>query len=260
VRARARKRLAKESGRSVAEDIFPKLAASSEESHFIKDQLPAIFHWKGHRPGEIAKVVERAFVNYRETLLPATRLLLDRFEIKDAAIKVVGVGSVGTRCWVLLLMAGEDDPFFLQVKEARTSVLEPFAGKSVFANHGQRVVNGYRIMQPYSDAFLGWTTSELGRHYFIRQLRDIKLSAAVELFDAATMMLYGKWCGRALALAHARGGDAAVLSGYLGKGDVFDKALVRFSRAYADQNEKDHAALARAVRAGTIEAAVEKDR
>lgn len=260
VRARASKRLAKESKRSVAEDIFPKLAGSSDQSHFIKDQLPAIFHWKGHRPGEIAEAIETAFIHYRHTLLPATRLLLDRFEIKDAAIKVVGVGSVGTRCWVLLLMAGNDDPFFLQVKEARTSVLEPFAGKSAFANHGQRVVDGYRIMQPYSDAFLGWTTGELGRHYFIRQLRDIKLSAAVELFDAATMVLFAKWCGRALALAHARGGDAAVLSGYMGKSDVFDKALVKFSLAYADQNEKDHAAVAGAVRAGKLKAVVEKDR
>jgi uncharacterized protein (DUF2252 family) len=260
VRARAQKRLAKESARSAAEDIFPKLAASSKQSHFIKDQLPAIFHAKGHRPGEIAKIVETAFLNYRETLLPATRLVLDRFEIKDAAIKVVGVGSVGTRCWVLLLMAGQDDPFFLQVKEARTSVLEPFAGKSVFANPGQRVVNGYRIMQPYSDAFLGWAKGGVGRHYFFRQLRDIKLSAAVELFDAATMTLFATWCARALALAHARGGDAAVLSGYLGRSDVFDTALVRFSRVYADQNEKDHAALARAVRAGKVKAAVEKDR
>jgi len=259
-RARAIKRLAKESGRSQAEDLFPKLAASSDESYFIKDQLPAIFHWKDHRPGEIAKAVETAFVGYRESLLPVTRLLLDRFEIKDAAIKVVGVGSVGTRCWVLLLMAAENDPFFLQVKEARASVLEAFAGKSVFANHGERVVNGYRIMQPYSDSFLGWTIGETGRHYFIRQLRDIKISAAVELYDATTMALYAKWCGRALALAHARGGDAAVLSGYMGKSDVFDKALVRFSVAYADQNEKDHAALAHAVRAGKIEAVVEKDR
>jgi len=258
VKKRALKRLEKESSRSAAEDLFPKLTEASGKSHFIRDQLPAIFHWKGHRPGEVAKVVETAFVKYRDSLEPSTRLLLDRFEIKDAAIKVVGVGSVGTRCWVLLLMAAEHDPFFLQVKEARASVLEPFAGRSIFKNHGQRVVDGYRIMQPYSDRFLGWTRSEFGRHYFIRQLRDIKISVAVELFDATTMEVFAKWCGQALALAHARGGDAALLSGYLGKSDAFDRALAAFSLAYADQNEKDHAVLAKAVRARKVKAVVEK--
>lgn len=180
--------------------------------------------------------------------------MLDRFAIKDAAIKVVGVGSVGTRCWVLLLMAGEDDPLFLQVKEARRSVLEPFAGKSAYANHGQRVVNGQRLMQPYSDIFLGWTKGELGVHYYFRQLRDIKLSILVETFDRALMTLYAKWAGRALALAHARSGDAAMITGYLGKGDTFDRAIAGFSGAYADQNERDHALLTRAIRKGIISA------
>ena len=258
LRRRALARVTKESARSVAEDIFPKLAEASGGSHFIKDQLPTIFHWKGHTPGEIASAVRETFDRYRETLAPAYQVLLDRFEIRDAAIKVVGVGSVGTRCWVILLTAGEGDPFFLQVKEARASVLEPYAGKSVYPNNGQRVVNGQRLMQPYSDMFLGWTEGPGGRHLYFRQLRDIKISLAVETFRRAEMALYAQWCGWALALAHARSGDSAAISGYLGKGDAFDRALAAFSVAYADRNEKDHAALKRAVRSGKVKAVCEK--
>jgi hypothetical protein len=168
---------------------------------------------------------------------------------------VVGIGSVGTSCWVFLLMAGEGDPLFLQIKEARASVLEPYAGASGFPNHGQRVVDGYRLMQPASDIFLGWTQGNLDkRHYFIRQLRDIKISIRVETFGASEMQLYATWCGRALALSHARSGLSSLLSGYLGTGDTFDRALASFSIAYANQNEKDHAALKRAIRAGKIQA------
>jgi uncharacterized protein (DUF2252 family) len=259
LRRRAIARLTKESARSIAEDIFPKLASSSGESRFIKDQLPTIFHWEGHTPGEVAQVVKDAFALYRETLAPAYQVLLDRYELRDAAIKVVGIGSVGTRCWVLLLTAGEKDPLFLQVKEARSSVLEPYAGKSEFPNHGQRVVNGQRLMQPYSDMFLGWTEGSLkGLHYYFRQLRDIKISIRVETFGAAEMNLYAQWCGQALALAHARSGDAALISGYLGKSDAFDQALAAFSVAYADQNEKDHAAFKRAIRGGKVKASFDK--
>lgn len=260
VRQRLVKRLQKESTRSIAEDIFPKLAETTGKQMIIKDQLPAIFHVKGHTPGEIAQAVADALVLYRDSLAPAYQVLLDRFELKDAAIKVVGVGSVGTRCWVLLFAAGEGDPFFLQVKEARPSVLEPSAGKSAYPNEGQRIVNGYRIMQPYSDIFLGWTKSVLGVHFFIRQLRDMKISALVENFRELEMTLYARWCAYALALAHARSGDPSMISGYLGKGDTFDKALAKFSVAYADQNEKDHAALTRAVRAGKIKAVAEQKR
>ena len=170
-------------------------------------------------------------------------MLLDRYDIKDVAIKVVGVGSVGTACSVLLLMAGGGEPLILQVKEARASVLEAYAGKSVYPNHGQRVVNGHRLMQPASDIFLGWTKGKLGRHFYIRQLRDIKIKPAVETFGTAEMTLFAPVCGHSLALSHARSGDAAVISGYLGKSDAFDKAIAAFSVAYADQNEKDHAAL-----------------
>ena len=257
VRRRAVARIQKERARSVAFDIFPKLVEHKGEMPVIKDQLPAIFHAEGHAPGDVQKTVMDAFAGYRETLPPSTRALLDRFEIRDAAVKVVGIGSVGTACWVLLLMAGDDDPLFLQIKEARASVLEPYAGATVFANHGQRVVNGYRVMQPASDMFLGYTRGPK-RDFFIRQLRDIKISARVEIFGASEMSLYATWCGRALALSHARSGNSVTLSGYMGKSDTFDRAIAAFSMAYADQNAKDHAALQRAVRSGKVKAVFEE--
>jgi hypothetical protein len=162
---------------------------------------------------------------------------------------------------VLLFMAGDGDPLFLQVKEARASVLEPYAGASVFPNHGQRVVDGYRRMQPASDILLGWSQVPNGRHFFIRQLRDIKLSPMVETFGEAEMEVFAGWCARALALSHARSGDSAMLSGYMGtKSDAFDKAIAAFSMAYADQNESDHAALARAVKQGKVPAVFEENR
>jgi uncharacterized protein (DUF2252 family) len=258
LRKRALKRLQKEKSRSVAEDIFPKLAEHKGDMPVIKDQLPTIFHAEGQPPGEVQDVVMDALNSYRCTLPPSTQSLLDRYRLRDAAIKVVGIGSVGTSCWVLLFMAGEGDPLFLQVKEARPSVLEPYAGPSAFPNHGQRVVNGYRLMQPASDMFLGWTMGALGRHFFVRQLRDIKISVRVETFGATEMDFYAGWCGRALALSHARSGVSVLLSGYMGKSDVFDRALASFAVAYADQNEKDHAVLSRAVKDGKVEAVFEE--
>jgi uncharacterized protein (DUF2252 family) len=259
LRDRALKRLQKEKSRSVADDIFPKLVENNGDIPVIKDQLPTIFHAEGHSPGEIERAVLDAFVSYRETLPNSCQSLLDRYQLRDAAIKVVGVGSVGTRCWVMLFMAGEGDPLFLQVKEARRSVLENYAGVSHFPNHGQRIVNGYRLMQPASDMFLGWTEGKLGgHHYFVRQLRDIKISMKVETFGAREMDLYATWCGRALALAHSRSGSSAMLSGYMGKSDVFDQALADFSVAYADQNERDHAALNKAVRSRKVKAVFEQ--
>ncbi len=256
---RALKRLQKERARSFAEDIFPKLVEHKGEMPVIKDQLPTIFHAEGHPAGEIQSAVMEALSGYRESLSPSHQSLLDRYELRDAAIKVVGIGSVGTRCWVLLFMAGERDPLFLQVKEARASILEPYAGATVFPNHGQRVVHGYRLMQPASDMFLGWTTGPMGKHhFFVRQLRDIKISIRVETFRAGEMGLYATWCGRALALSHARSGSSVLLSGYMGKADTFDRALASFAVAYADQNEQDHQALERAVRDGVIKAVFEE--
>jgi hypothetical protein len=257
-RRRAIKGLAKARASRTSEGLFPKLVDDSRRSPRFKNQPPAIFHWKGHAAGEIHPGVRRAFARYRETLMPYYRMLLDQYELRDAAVKVVGVGSVGTACWVLLLMSGEGEPLILQVKEARASALEAYAGKSVFPNHGQRVVNGHRLMQPASDIFLGWTRGGDGRHYYVRQLRDVKIKFAVETFHRAEMTLFAEWCGYSLALSHARSGNAAVIRGYLGKNDTFDKAIAAFSIAYADQNEKDHAALKRAIRDGKVEAVFEK--
>jgi len=260
LRRRALKRLQKERGKSVAEDIFPKLVEQKGEMPIIKDQLPTIFHLKDHPPGNVQDRVLEAFAAYRATLPHSYQSLLDRYEIRDAAIKVVGIGSVGTACWVLLLMAREGDPLFLQVKEARASVLERYAGASEFSNHGQRIVDGYRLMQPASDIFLGWTQSRDKRQFFLRQLRDIKISIRVETFGVLEMNLYATWCGRALALSHARSGSSALLSGYMGNSDAFDQALASFSIAYANQNEKDHAALKRAIRAGKVKARFEEEK
>jgi len=192
-------------------------------------------------------------------LNPALRSLLDRYQIKDAAIKVVGVGSVGTACWILLLLAGTNDPLFLQLKQATTSVLEPYAGKSEFSNHGQRVVNGYRIMQPASDIFLGWTTTKRGRDGYFRQLRDMKVKIEVESFRETEMMIYAGWCGHALALAHARSGHSAMISGYMGKSDTFDRAIENFATAYASQNEKDYDVFMQAITSGKLKAVYETE-
>jgi hypothetical protein len=253
------KRIAQEQSKSRAEELFPKLVEHKEDMPIIKDQLPTIFHNKENPPGKINKILHDAIAGYRATLPAAYQSLLDRFELRDAAMKVVGIGSVGTSCWVFLFMAAGDDPLFLQIKEARASVLEPYAGKSVFPNSGERVVNGYRIIQPAGDIFLGWSRGPK-RDFFVRQLRDTKISARVETFGSTEMSIYARWCGRALALSHARSGQRAVLSGYMGNNDVFDRAIAAFSLAYADQNEKDHAALVRAVRNGDVQAVFEEGR
>ena len=258
LRERTLKRIEKERAKSRGEELFPKLVEHKGEVPVIKDQLPTIFHAEGHRPGDVDSRVRAALAVYRATLPTAYQALLDRFELRDAAIKVVGVGSVGTLCWVLLFTAADDDPLFLQVKEARASVLAPYAGASVFSNQGQRIVDGYRRMQPASDMFLGWSHGP-ERHFFIRQLRDMKLSPMVETFGQAEMDIFAGWCGKALALSHARSGNSAMLSGYMGKSDVFDRALASFALAYADQNEADHAALDRAVRSGKVPAVFEAE-
>ena len=257
-RKRGVERMQKEQAKSIAEDIFPKLVEHKGEIPLIKDQLPTIFHLEGVPPGEIQRGLQDALAVYRSSLPSAYQVLLNHYELRDAAIKVVGVGSVGTKCWVFLFTAGDDDPLFLQIKEARPSVLEAYARANAFPNQGQRIVHGYRLMQPAGDIFLGWSRGGK-RDYFVRQLRDIKLSIRVETFGRSEMALFATWCGKALALSHARSGGSAVLRGYMGKSDAFDKAMAAFSVAYADQNEKDHAALARAIRKGTLKAEFEKE-
>jgi uncharacterized protein (DUF2252 family) len=176
----------------------------------------------------------------------------------DAAVMVVGIGSVGTLCMVALMISVAEHPLFLQFKQANASVLESYAGKSAYNHHGERVVNGQRLMQPASDMFLGWTTGANGQHFYVRQLRDVKLSALVETNDAEMLSTYGRACAWALARAHAKAGDPWRISGYLGKQDVFDDAMGRFALAYADQAERDHATMKAAVRAGIIEVQLER--
>jgi uncharacterized protein (DUF2252 family) len=257
-RRRHEKLLAKARARSVLEHDFPKLAATSAPRPTIKDSPPLIYHPREEGVRAMLLRAHTAFAAYRESLQEDRRVLVDRYDLEDIAIKVVGVGSVGTFCAVILMMASEKDPLFLQVKEARRSVLEAYAGKSIYRNHGQRVVNGYRLMQSASDIFLGWTRGELGRHFYVRQLRDVKVGARVELFTSTMMTQYAELCGWALARAHARSGEPAQISGYLGKSDAFDKAVAAFSVAYADQSERDHAVLRKAVRSGRVEAVMEE--
>jgi uncharacterized protein (DUF2252 family) len=252
------KRIQQEQAKSRGEEIFPKLAEEKGNVPLIKDTIPTIFHNEENPPGRIGRIVQHTVRSYRTSLPPAHRSLLDRYTICDAAIKVVGIDSVGTSCWVVLLMAATDDPLFLQVKEACTSVLEPYAGASAFSNHGQRVVNGYHMMQPASDMYLGWTRGKT-RDFYVRQLRDVKISARVETFGKNELDLYAQWCGKTLALSHARSRTPTVLSGYMGSNDAFDRAVAAFSVAYADQNERDYAALKRAVRAKKVPAEFEKD-
>ena len=255
---RFRKRLAKEQARNVVETDFPKMVEGSGGKFVIKDDPPLIYHDRAVNLESDRANILQAFDQYRMSLQDDRRLLFERYRVVDIAVKVVGVGSVGTFCAILLMMAEDDDPLLLQVKEARASVLEPYVGKSRYANHGQRVVVGQRLMQSASDIFLGWTEGRRGRHFYLRQLRDMKMKPLVEIFNLATMLDYGALCGWTLARAHARSGDAAMIAGYAGKSDVLDEAIARFSMSYADQAERDHAAFMNAIRKGRIEVQMER--
>jgi uncharacterized protein (DUF2252 family) len=197
---------------------------------------------------------------YRRTLETDRRFLLEQYEFGDMARKVVGVGSVGTRCWIVLMLGRDDsDPLFLQVKEAEASVLSRFVGASKYNNQGQRVVAGQRLMQASSDIFLGWQRIEAGldgqqRDFYVRQLRDWKFSMTIETMAPRGLRMYGTLCGWTLARAHARSGDRIAIAAYLGGSDVFDKAIAQFAAAYADQNERDFKSLVDAVAAGRITA------
>ncbi len=208
---------------------------------------------------EIQDALQGMLRSYRRTLSGDHRHLLQGFRYADAARKVVGVGSVGTRAWIVLMVGNDDnDPLFLQAKEAQTSVLEPFLGESAHPSHGQRVVEGQRLMQSASDILLGWvhTTGLDGveRDFYVRQLWDGKGSALIEAMKPASLTAYARLCGWTLARAHARSGDPVAIASYLGSSDRFDRALATFAEAYADQNERDYAALRRAVDEGRLEA------
>jgi uncharacterized protein (DUF2252 family) len=231
-----------------------KLTAIVDGRRRIVDNLPLVGHVEGD--DEIDRM-QSLLDGYRASLPDDVGHLLDRFALTDAARKVVGVGSVGTRCWIALLEGGgADDPLMLQIKEAQPSVLEPHLGESTYDNHARRVVEGQRLMQAASDLFLGWTHDDASSvDYYWRNLRDMKASANVNALPTSTFLNYAELCGGALARAHARSGDAAVISGYLGKGDVFGTALGRFATAYADQNARDHEVFVRAIADGKVEAA-----
>ncbi len=241
---------------SAHEKEFARLAASQGYPARIIDQPPLIYHYGDMRDEAFAGMVRASLQDYISNLPLERVLLVRRYEIVDVAIKVVGVGSVGTLCGIVLLMSGNQEPLFLQFKEAQQSVLEPYAGASLFTHHGQRVVIGQKLMQAASDLFLGWGTGAgaLHRHFYIRQLRDAKIKPVIEVMSAFNLKGYAGLCGRALARAHTRSGDAAVLSGYMGTSTAFEDALAGFAVAYADQNEKDHAALVEAVRTGRLAA------
>ncbi len=213
----------------------------------------------GVEQAEIEEFVRGVIRSYRRTLSSDRRQLLERFRYVHSARKVVGVGSVGTRAWIVLMLGrDENDPLFLQLKEAEASVLEPFLGNSSFKNHGQRVVEGQRLTQAASDIMLGWIRVDdmggVSRDFYMRQLWDGKGSALVEEMNPQAMTAYAELCGHALAKAHARSGDAIAIGSYLGAGDSFDRALASFAEAYADQNERDYDALRGAVSSGRLEA------
>jgi uncharacterized protein (DUF2252 family) len=210
-------------------------------------------------PDEARRRIGALLVSYRKTLQSDRRILLDHFRLVDIAHKVVGVGSVGTRAWILLLESGvEAGGLLLQAKEAGPSALTNYAGKSAYANQGERVVAGQHLMQASSDIFLGWlrsrSTGSQYKDYYLRQLRDWKLSAVVEEMIPPGMEQYARWCGWTLARAHARAGDRIAIAAYLGKSTKFDNAIADFAETYADQNERDHTALAAAVKAGKVQA------
>jgi uncharacterized protein (DUF2252 family) len=249
----------RERERSAFEDDFPKLAQRVKGEPSIQDNPPAIFHWRGDAGrDEFLSEVRDCFAFYRESLPPPARTLLDRFELKDISVKVDGVGSVGTFCAVILLVDAANAPLFLQLKEARASVLETYAGESLFANHGERLVNGHRLMQSADDIFLGWGTGKGGRHFYMRQLRDSKLKPKLDQLSSTDMLQFGEWCGWTLARSHARSGEPVVIGEYLHGADTFDKAIAAFSIAYANQTERDYEVFRQAVRRGDLKAAAER--
>ncbi len=235
---------------TVPTSLLPSGAAASTK---IKDHRPLIYHLPSQRTAAYRRRAASAFKRYRDSLAMSSRVLFDRFELLDVALKVVGIGSVGTFCEVALFRDAQAAPLFLQVKEARASVLEPYAARSVFPTHGQRVVYGQRLMQAASDIFLGWMVGlQPGRHFYVRQLRDMKIAMPVDPKDPADLAYFADACGWALALAHGRSGDPATIAGYLGTSDAFDDAIVKFASEYADQTERDYEALLKAIKSGRI--------
>jgi uncharacterized protein (DUF2252 family) len=258
---RAEKNLAKAHTRDSLQALS-KLAEQVDGQYRIVSQPPVIVPARdlaatfGLSPDDIVPTLHEQFRAYRATLPDDRRKLLERFQIVDAARKVVGVGSVGTRAFIILLEGRDShDPLFLQIKEATASVLEAPLPRSRYRQHGERVVQGQRMMQAASDIFLGWTKGvDVNRHFYWRQLRDMKGSALVELMAPVTLTYYAQMCGWTLARAHARAGDPVVMAGYLGRDDAFDRSITNFSERYADRNEQDYEEFVKAIRSGRLQA------
>ncbi len=254
-------------------ELLPKISERHAKGHLvIRDDLPEIFHLHKNttlldvdddwlRLSDWRPLYDTFMSDYRTTLQADRRELLSRFHVHDMAFKVVGVGSVGTRCLVALLTDEQEFPLFLQFKEARRSVLADYVkAKSRVRHNGQRVVDGQRLMQSASDLFLGWTTGPSGRHFYVRQLRDMKISAELETFDAEAFAAYARLCGRALARAHAKSsGHASQISGYIGKSDALAQALIKYAKSYTDQNDRDYERFQQACRKGQLRARSEAD-
>ncbi|VVP53548.1 DUF2252 domain-containing protein [Pseudomonas fluorescens] len=264
--------IAKAEQRTHAE-LLPKISERHAKGHLvIRDDLPEIFHlhkkttlldadddWL--RLSDWRPLYDTFMSDYRTTLQADRRELLSRFHVHDMAFKVVGVGSVGTRCLVALLTDEQEFPLFLQFKEARRSVLADYVkAKSRVRHNGQRVVDGQRLMQSASDLFLGWATGPSGRHFYVRQLRDMKISAELETFDTEAFAAYARLCGRALARAHAKSsGHASLISGYMGNSDALAEALIKYAKSYTDRNERDYERFQQACRKGQLRARAEAD-
>jgi uncharacterized protein (DUF2252 family) len=239
------------SRRSTSLQALSKLADLGNGRLHIVENLPLVQRVNDEH---LSESLRRFFRSYYSSLQEDRRALLERYRLVDFALKVVGVGSVGTRCFIVLLDGSHsDDPLFLQIKEAQASILEQYQGRSPHHNHGRRVVLGQRLMQSTSDIFLGWA-SDGGYDYYVRQLRDMKGTADVEHMSGEDFSDYAKLCGWVLARAHARSGDAALIAGYLGKADTFDAAIAEFAAAYADQTERDFETFKKGVQSGRIQA------
>ncbi len=252
------KRIKKASEHTAHEKEFAKMTYQEGPRARIKEDPPLIYHPTLRQEKMVLKAAEKAHRQYMESLPDDKKVLLSRYKLHDVAIKVVGVGSVGTMCGISLLMSATGEPIFLQFKEARKSVLEAhLKNKSKYFHQGERIVIGQKLMQSASDMFLGWANDDDNRFFYIRQLRDVKVKPVLEIMKAENMIDYAKACGWALARAHARSGDPSLLSGYIGKGNELANAIAKFSILYADQNEADYNQMLEAIKEGRLPIAPE---
>jgi uncharacterized protein (DUF2252 family) len=271
-RRRAVRRGMEKAASRTHESLFEKMAEHDGERWVIRDAPPALFHVLGSNTLFTAeetdelkgshghKILDGMWSEYMKTMSHDRRELLGQFSVQDIVFKVVGVGSVGTRCMAVLLVDPTGKPLFVQIKEAKPSVIARYYKSPPVKHQGERVVQGQRMLQAASDIFLGWATSSLGRHYYFRQLRDMKLSASIELFDSDLLDGYARLCGWVMARAHAKaGGQAVEVSAYIGRGDQFAEALAAYAASYADQVERDYDVFVKACRSGVIEARSDED-